>query len=312
MNRQGGQIQRRTLSDLRDLAEAIRAIETGVSICGRNVYTDRAVVNTGWDDGRGGPISRLACGCVHEWFAETNDERGTRSVWTPALTLLIHLAWQAVDHAGAVAGVRAVLWIGRACWPYGHALVRRETSIRPVALGGVGSPTLNPGTAPRPPPALRPQLLSAERLLRASIFVDPPDDASRVWAIDLALRAGAVVIADGSRLDMTASRRLQLAAEAGRSGLLLLARPGRERRQLSAAATRWLVRPAPALTQARPDHGVLNPRWTVELIRCKGVHSSSALDHPREWTLELDRARGVVCVLPPMVDRPAAPARQAM
>jgi protein ImuA len=172
------------------------------------------------------------------------------------------------------------------------------------------------------------------RLLEASLFVDPPDDAACVWAIDLALRAGggeghggngggggdggvALVIADGSRLDMSASRRLQLAAEAGAraaeargtphvGGIGLILRPPWERKQLSAAATRWMVHPS---TPAA-DVPVNQPRWNVELLRCKGMQPPP--DGRREWTLELDRAGRVVCVFPPLVDRPAAPARAAI
>lgn len=110
-------------------------------------------------------------------------------------------------------------------------------------------------------------------LLRRCVFIDPPDDASRLWAIDLVARfPGAVVVADGSRLDMAASRRLQLACEAGES-LVLCARPAAERALLSAASARWLVRSTPS--------GDGSPSWTVELLRCKG----------KEWK---DAQRGVV------------------
>jgi protein ImuA len=126
-------------------------------------------------------------------------------------------------------------WIGRRCWP--HIAVLEES------------------------------------LLRRCVFIDPPDDASRLWAIDLVARfPGAVVVADGSRLDMAASRRLQLACEAGES-LVLCARPAAERALLSAASARWLVRSAPS--------GDGSPCWKVELLRFKG----------KEWT---DAQRGVV------------------
>jgi hypothetical protein len=126
-----------------------------------------------------------------------------------------------------------VVWIGRRCWPYPHV------------LNGAG--------------------------LRRSIFVDPPDGASRLWTIDLAARCPGVaaVVADGSGLDMAATRRLQLASEAG-SALVLCARPPNEVDHLSAAATRWLVRCAPATDKA--------PRWIVELLRCKGVQPEGPPD----------------------------------
>ena len=129
--------------------------------------------------------------------------------------------------------------------------------------------------------------------MQRSIFVDPPDGASRLWTIDLAARCPGVaaVVADGSGLDMAATRRLQLASEAG-SALVLCARPPNEVDHLSAAATRWLVRCAPATDKA--------PRWIVELLRCKGVQPESEVLRTVEWK----GAQGGVVVHAALVDRP--------
>jgi protein ImuA len=152
-------------------------------------------------------------------------------------------------------GPGCVVWIGRRCWPYPHV------------LNGAG--------------------------LQRSIFVDPPDGASRLWTIDLAARCPGVaaVVADGSGLDMAATRRLQLASEAG-SALVLCARPPNEVDHLSAATTRWLVRCAPAADRA--------PRWIVELLRCKGVQPESEVLRTVEWK----GAQGGVVVHAALVDRP--------
>ena len=72
------------------------------------------------------------------------------------------------------------------------------------------------------------------------------------------------MIADASGLSMAATRRLQLAAESGRS-LALLARPPGERHELSVATTRWLVGWQPTRLG--------RPRWSIELFRCKGVQA---------------------------------------
>jgi hypothetical protein len=135
-------------------------------------------------------------------------------------------------------------------------------------------------------------------LLQRSIFVDPPDNASRLWAIDQAFRsrAVAVAIADGTGVNMQHSRRLQLAAEAGGS-LCLLARPVKELDVLSASATRWLVRPMPS--------PVFKPRWIVELLRCRGRLPASHAQ--RRWALELNRATGCVGVPAVVGDRTAPP-----
>lgn len=101
-------------------------------------------------------------------------------------------------------------------------------------------------------------------LAGGGLLIDPPDAGSRLWAIDLAARCPAVgaVVADGSGLDLTATRRLQLAAERG-GALVLVARPPRELDRLSAAATRWMVRPATSAPRTA--------RWVVELLRFRGA-----------------------------------------
>src|SRR5690606_1330400 len=137
-------------------------------------------------------------------------------------------------------------------------------------------------------------------LLERSLFIDAPDRASRLWAIDLALRSPAVgaVVADGSGLDMASTRRLRLAARAsggGGGGFCLLLRPGSERKALSAAQTRWVVRPAPTVGR--------RARWMSELVRRKGAApASSASQGARvapgrmRLLLEWDHETGAVVV----------------
>jgi hypothetical protein len=141
-------------------------------------------------------------------------------------------------------------------------------------------------------------------LLGRSVFVDPASDADRLWAIDQALRCrGACVIADAKRLDMPNSRRLQLAAEsAGTQGLLV--RPPGELGELSAARTRWRVTPVP-----NPDaRCVPEPRWTVELLRCKGLRPTP---DTRTWIAQLNHDTGDVVMAPHAPDRSVvSPARR--
>lgn len=214
------------------------------------------------------PVLHLARG-FHEWFGLA--DAGTPR-WVPPLGILLHLAGRRIEGAGSGAGDGAgdgngngggVVWIGRRCWPYMNALGPAE----------------------------------ARSLLRQSVFIDPPDDAGRLWSIDLAARCPAVaaVVADGSGLDMAATRRLQLAAEAG-SAPVVCARPPGELKRLSAASTRWLVRCAPSETR--------NPRWIVQLLRCKG-----AMQPKPELAVEWKRVKGSVVVHAAFLDRshPAAP-----
>jgi protein ImuA len=117
--------------------------------------------------------------------------------------------------------------------------------------------------------------LTPERL----IVVRAERDPDVLWAMEEVLgcpRIGAVLGEAGS-LDLTASRRLQLAAEAGGvTGFLL--RIGRNRTPAGAAVTRWLLTSASSVPAAN-ELGVGRTRWHARLQRCRG-------GTPGEWLLE--------------------------
>lgn len=312
--------------ELRRLADRIRQLERGGEWEGLGRVQ---AVKTSWpgiDHALGLNIGGgLWRGCVHEWFGTDSPCRSEAPAkahhrWSPPLSVLIHLAWCAIEEPAASHGDERgglVLWIGRSIWPHPRALARwprftaksaeiaaePETSNFKFQISNqkrVQSNSSSPFWA-----CLGARSGGVEldrRLLAGSIFVDPPDDASRVWAIDVALRSPAVaaVIADGCRIAMAESRRLQLAAEAGgRHGgvLALLARTSGELDQLSAAATRWRVRRTPSPTSA--------PRWIVELLRCKANPLSAISAEPgaQRWIMESDRATGRLACLADVVDR---------
>jgi protein ImuA len=130
------------------------------------------------------------------------------------------------------------------------------------------------------------------------VRVPPGSDFTRtaLWAMEEALRAPAVgiVCAEIEDMDLTASRRLQLAAEAG-GGLGLLLRPvsrlsrrpgASEENTLppTASLSRWRISAlpgAPAGTDAAwtPAHLPGRPRWQAELLRARG-------GQPKTWQLE--------------------------
>lgn len=211
---------------------------------------DRLAVPTGWPRADAA-VGGLARGAVHEWLGPSEERE-----WSPPLAILVHLVWRAAAGGGARGG--RVLWIGRRVWPYPRAMVRdfevrerAELAAAPLTL------ELELDRAARSD--------GADLLLARSLLVDPSRPASRLWAIETALRCPSVgaVVADGSGLDMAATRRLQLAAEGGRS-IGLIARPAREAGALSAAATRWRV------GRPQPREDAAGPRWVLELSRCKG------------------------------------------
>ena len=85
------------------------------------------------------------------------------------------------------------------------------------------------------------------------------------------------VIAEVTRLSLTNSRRLQLAAESGGTIGIALRRWRRQEDavdygQATAAATRWRVTSLPQRPSSYP--GLARPRWQVELIRCRGGGSA--------------------------------------
>lgn len=151
-----------------------------------------------------------------------------------------------------------------------------------------------------------PQAIGTGAALSRVVCVDAGDVRQRVWAMELSLRSRAVagVIGDGSGVRMPDSRRLQIASlDAGVPALL--ARPPDELTQLSAAMTRWQVRP-------RRSDVFAGPVWEVELLRCKGLRPMS--EEARRFAVRLDHATGSVSVVREAVDRcvpTVAPSRRS-
>ena len=268
---------------LEQLSALIQAIED------RSWSSDRSAIDHQADaDSPGSSVSAaggwLLRGAVHEWFGLADLSQHAEAVqltkaklhsplprWTPPMGILLYLARCSLEHSTN----RCVVWIGKNCWPYPHALVRSDDH--------------------------------QHQLLQHSLFIDCHNQASRLWTIDSAARCPAVaaVVADGSGLVMAHTRRLQLAAEAG-SALVLLARPPCELDRLSAATLRWLVSCAPATDKA--------PKWIVQLLRCKGSQHRSKMfrrdaENQQRWMMEWNRAQGGVVIHAPLVGRPA-PAAQ--
>jgi len=109
-------------------------------------------------------------------------------------------------------------------------------------------------------------------------------------------------------LTLTASRRLQLAAE--QSGVTCFAlRRSRIHddgmlSEPTAVATRWRVSalPSPFLLAHSPaTPGLARPRWRLDLVRCRG-------GEPASWIVEASDATGHLGVPADLADRPAAAA----
>jgi protein ImuA len=111
------------------------------------------------------------------------------------------------------------------------------------------------------------------------VFVDAGDEDDVLACFEEGLRHSGLgaVVAELSRLSLTQSRRLQLAAEAGGAIGLTIRRWRRQADavdfgQATATATRWRVTALPQ--PVSPVPGLERARWQVELIRCRGGGSA--------------------------------------
>ncbi len=111
------------------------------------------------------------------------------------------------------------------------------------------------------------------------------------WAVTECLRCagvGVVVAALPAGLSRVEARRLQLAAERGGGfGLMLRKQTRSDRADIYAAATRWLVSPAPGDRTTQ--------RWTIQLIHGHGGHlgQSFLLEARRALASEIAAAHPV-------------------
>ncbi|WP_145187861.1 hypothetical protein [Planctomycetes bacterium Pla163] len=218
-------------------------------------------------------LGRFERGVLHEFCGVGGGTDGRD--WTPPLALLVHLAAAALDggdDGGDEDGARgwSALWIGSRLWPYpavltghGFAIERDGCWIwtdgdtdRCVASGDAPGGTSHDGRA-------------RALLLERSLFVDPGPRAL-AWAADRALRcpSAAVVVVDGRGLDLGATRRLQLAAEASGT-LALVARPASDARRSSVAANRFSVeRVAPEGADSFDGR----PAWRLVTLKRRTTH----------------------------------------
>ncbi|UVF22764.1 damage-inducible mutagenesis protein (plasmid) [Microvirga terrae] len=96
------------------------------------------------------------------------------------------------------------------------------------------------------------------------------------------------VVGEVTKLGLTASRRLQLAAEASGVTALLIRRwwtlAQKDLTGLpTAALTRWRI--TPAVSESMPADGLGRARWQVDLMRCRGAE-------PCSWIVEACDAQG--------------------
>jgi protein ImuA len=135
------------------------------------------------------------------------------------------------------------------------------------------------------------------------IFVRCTKERDSLWTMEEGLRLGGIAAVIGARtkaMDLTASRRLQLAAEQSNTPVLLL-RSYNDGSQ-SAAVTRWRVSPAPS---ARDEFDFYkNARFRVALEYARGGKTG-------EWVMEWDHDAHSLRLSSALDDRAAGEGRAA-
>jgi protein ImuA len=154
-------------------------------------------------------------------------------------------------------------------------------------------------------PALAAVGLHPDRL----IYAETGDEKHILPVIEDGLRHKGLagVIAESPLLGLTASRRLQLAAEgSGVTAIVIHRWRGRGEPELggTAAATRWRLTALPASPLPGGVQGVGDSRWRLELLRCRGAE-------PALWTVEACDETGRLRLAADVADRSAqTPARR--
>ena len=149
--------------------------------------------------------------------------------------------------------------------------------------------------------------LAPERLIYVEARSD--DELLAIMEEGLRHRGLGAVIGECGRAGLAATRRLQLAAEGGRTIALLGKRHARDGAdplgQPSAAVTRWRVASAPSAPPfpgALPHEGLGRARWNLDLARQKG-------GEPFQLLVEACDETGRLALPTGMAARQAAPRR---
>jgi protein ImuA len=128
-------------------------------------------------------------------------------------------------------------------------------------------------------------------------------DTDVLWAMEEALRSDTftAVLGEVKEINMTASRRLQLAAEENNT-LTLLLRPATETPGPSAAIQRWRIKTVPS--HPRGFAAILNEPgsacWKAKLFRSRG-------GTPGTWSMEWCDEKDHLALAAPVCDRPDRP-----
>ncbi len=148
------------------------------------------------------------------------------------------------------------------------------------------------------------QWLDPTRLL----LIEARQQTDVLWAMEEGLRCRGVVavLGETGSADLTATRRLLLAAEGGGSMAILLRPAGTA--TSSAALTRWQISAASSQSTAGL-HDIARPRWQIELSRARGLITG---DQATRWLMEWNDETGDLALATTSLDRSSGAPRPAM
>lgn len=131
------------------------------------------------------------------------------------------------------------------------------------------------------------------------ILAQARSEAEILWSMEEGLRHPglAAVVGELTKLDLTPSRRLQLAAETSGVTGFVLHRGDAEIDRPNAAMSRWRVSSLPSTPLPVP--GIGRARWHMELLRCRG-------GKPAAWIVESCDETGHLHLPAELADRSAA------
>lgn len=133
------------------------------------------------------------------------------------------------------------------------------------------------------------------------VLVAPARDTDCLWVMEEALRSRAFAAVVGevdsssASLGLTATRRLQLAAEEAETPVLLFTGYAKEGAGASVAVSRWHVSAAPSAHVPYANEKEMlpgTPRWKIALVRSRG-------SQPGNWLVEWNGAAGIFSVVTP-------------
>lgn len=256
---------------------------------------------------------------VHEWYGSTGDASNGRTTESTVLPIgaAVGFAHALLSSAacsmsgghpngiptGSPVGMWAaagVLWIGRGVWPHPRSLVNGVRAGWRTAWWPPSSPC-DPDARLEADRRAKRGIMDSSLLAR-SLFIDarehdddPVAPSCTIWCIEQAIRSDgiALVVADGTGFSMADTRRLHVAMFRRTTPLiLLLLRPESEFATLSAALTRWLLRPGSAPPDAGAPHAfghappnmtqnmTWHMHWDMHLMRCKAHLMHEILRNP--------------------------------